>query len=161
MREPDVTGPFAKAWFFSNKDPKVPDHQACLGSWLLNMPGAHPFWSYWLVTCVHLRDIPGVKPAHKKYPEAEFEFSIHSIDPERCPEPDPDKALEGFPLLSPVDVVEHFHGLSDRDALRVAEAGINAMCHGRISPDQDFRAEWHRVITGTVEHFRQGGHPEN
>jgi hypothetical protein len=162
MREPDVKGPYGRAWFIRDKDPKFVDHQACLGSWLVNVPGAHPFWEYWLVTIVHLRDIPGQsKPATKKYPEAEFEFGIHSIDPAIVPEPDPDNALEGYPLLNPPDVIEQFHGISDRDALRVAEGGISAMIHGRISPDQDFRPMWNRLITGTVEHFRSGAHPEN
>lgn len=159
MHEPDIQGPFGRAWSLSHKS-DVPDHTACLGNWLVNVPGAHPFWEYWLIVVIHLRDIPGVKPAYKKYPEAEFEFSIHSIDPERCPSPDPDGGV-GFPILSPVDVVEQFHGISDRDARRVAEAGVTAIVNGQVSPDQDFRSLWGMLITGTVEHFKQGAHREN
>jgi len=161
MRDPDIKGPYGRAWFFNSKDPKRPDHEACLGSWLVNVPGAHPLWAHWLVTIIHLRDIPGVKPAYKKYAEAEHEFSIWSINPETCPEPDPDKSLEGFPILSPYDVQEQFHGISDRDAFRVAERCVLAIVNGQVSPDQDFRPMWHRIITGTVAHFRQGAHPEN
>lgn len=161
MREPDIKGPFGRAWFIQVKT-ENPDHNACLGSWVVNVPGAHPFWEHWLVAVVHLRDMPGQsKPAYKKYPEAEFEFGIHSISPETCPQPDPDKALEGYPLLSPADVVEHFHGVSDKDALRIGEGAILAMVNGRMSPDQDFRSMWSRLITGTVAHFRSGAHVEN
>ena len=161
MRDPDIEGPYGRAWFMPYKDPEVPDHQACLGSWLLNVPGAHPFWEYWLVTIIHLRDIPGSRPAIKHYAEAEYEFGINSINPEECPAPDPDNVREGYPLLQPSDVVEQFHGISDRDALRVAEAGVRAMVHGRISPDQDFRSMWSRLISDTVAHFRAGAHVEN
>lgn len=158
MREPDFKGPYGRAWSIATNKP---EHAACLGSWIVNVPGAHPYWEYWLVALVHLRDVPGVEAAHRKYPEAEFEFSIQSIDPERCPEPDPDAADAGYPLLHPVDVVEQFHGISDHDAQRVADLCITAMLHGRISPDQDFRSMWNRTIQGTVTHFRQGQHPEN
>ncbi len=157
-REPDVKGPYGRAWFIETKRP---EHAACLGSWIVNVPGAHPYWEHWLVALVHLREVPGVAPAKKKYPEAEFEFSIQSINPETCPEPDPDKAEEGYPLLQPVDVVEQFHGVSDRDARRIVDTCIEAMVHGRISPDQDFRPMWNRTIQGTVAHFRAGKHPEN
>jgi hypothetical protein len=161
MRDPDVKGPFGRAWVLNTKT-EVPEHQACLGSWLVRVPGAHPFWEHWLVSIIHLRDIPGVRPAHKRYPEAEFEFGIYSINPERCPEPDPDQAVTpGYPLLEPPDVIEQFHGISDRDAFRVAEAGISAILNGRISPDQDFRAMWKRLIMGTVDHFIAGAHREN
>ncbi len=161
MREPDVVGPYGRAWFIDVKNPKIPDHTASLGSWIVNVPGAHPYWEHWLVALVHLRDIPGVRPAYKKYPEAEFEFSIHSIDPLSCPKPDPDNALEGFPLLSPVDVVEQFHGISDRDVVRIGHGAVQAIVQGHVSPDQDYRSVWHELITGTVGHFRQGVHREN
>lgn len=160
MREPDFKGPFGRAWTLAHTS-DVPDHTACLGSWLVNVPGAHPWWSHWLVSVIHLRDIPGVKPAFKKYPDAGFEFAIYSINPDKCPQPDPDDIANGFPLLTPVDVQEQFHGVSDRDAWRIAQSGIEAMVHGRISPDQDFRPMWNRLIVGTVSHFRQGKHAEH
>jgi hypothetical protein len=157
-RKPDVEGPYGRAWRLAT--PK-PEHAACLGSWIVNVPGAHPFWEHWLVALVHLRDVPGIPPAHKKYTSAEFEFSIQSINPETCPEPDPDKSGDGYPLLRPIDVVEQFHGLSDHDAQRVVDRCIEAMLHGRISPDQDARTLWNLAIQETVAHFRSGKHPEN
>lgn len=159
MRAPDVTGPFGRAWVV--KKPIVkPDHNASLSEWLINVPGAHPFWEYWYIALIHLRDIPGVPPAHKKYPEAEFEFIIAAISPEVRPAPDPDEA-RGFPLMTPTDVAEQFHGITDHDAVRVCEAAVQAIVNGRISPDQDFRSMWHQLLARTVEHFREGKHPEN
>jgi hypothetical protein len=155
MRAPDTKTAFGQAWELPIKE--VPS--ACVGHWLINVPGAHPFWEHWHVLVISLKDIPGVPPAKKRYPEAEFEFLIASINPEACPLPDPSE--QHFPLLDPVDVVEQFHGVSERDALRVGQGAIQAIMNGRMSPDQDFRAMWHRLITDTTRHLKEGRHPEN
>lgn len=158
MREPDQQSQFGRAWQLNRALlPDSPQKTATTATWVVNVPGAHPFWSYWLVTVVSLRDIPGLGPAHKAYPEAEYEFSINSIDPERCPVPNPDETL-GFPLLSPPDVIEQFHGISDEDTTRLVEGAIKAILSGLVSPDQDFRAVWKKLIAGTVEHFASGAH---
>lgn len=160
MRVPDVTGPFGKAWLLPPPGEDKPEKKAGLAQWLINVPGAHPHWEYWYVAMISLADMEGVPPAHKKYPEAEFEFLIASINPEDCPAPSPDETGH-FPFLTPMDVVEQFHGVSARDAVRICEGAIQAIVNGRISPDQDFRPMWTRLITGTVQHYREGGHPEN
>jgi hypothetical protein len=140
----------------------TPDHKAGLSSWIVNVPGAHPFWSHWMVAVCHLRDLPGVRAANKKYPEAEFEFIIASINPESCPNPTVARALvEGLPLMSPIDVVEQFHGVKDEDAARVCEGAIRAIIDGHMSPDQDYRSAWKTVIHATVKHFQEGRHRLN
>jgi hypothetical protein len=163
MREPDQKSPFGRAWQIDlSKAPDCPEKPGMVATWLINVPGAHPFWSYWTITVMSLRDLPGVKPAFKKYPEAEYEFMILTVDPERCPEPDPDEiAAKGHPFLTPVDVVEQFHGVTDQDASRIAEGAVNAILTGNISPDQDFRPFWRKLIAGTVQHFVAGKHPLN
>lgn len=157
--EPTISGVAGRAWKLSVESDK-PDHDASIASWLVNVPGAHPFWSHWLVGMCSLRDIPGVPPAKRSYPEAEFEFLIASIDPSEMPSPMPEvgKACGGFPLLSPFDVVFQFHGVIDADAGRICELAVRAMCDGRLSPDQDFRSAWEATLTKTVEHFRTGKH---
>lgn len=155
MRAPDFKTNFGQAWELRQVDGPT----ACVGHWLINIPGAHPFWEHWLVIVISLKDIPGVPPAKKRYPEAEYEFLIASINPEECPVPDPDKM--SFPLLEPIDVIEQFHGVSERDALRVGQGAIQAIMNGRMSPDQDFRAMWHGLIQNTVEHFKEGRHVEH
>lgn len=161
MTEPTLTGPAGRAWLIPNKS-NVLDHQAGLASWIVNVPGAHAFWAHWMVAVCHLRDIPGARPAVKKYPEAEYEFVIASINPELCPNPTPESALQdGLQLLSPMDVVEQFHGVSDHDAIRVCEGAIRAIMAGHMSPDQDYRPIWREAIRETVRHFREGKHPLN
>ena len=119
--------------------------------------GANPFWSYWMVAIVHLRDIPGVPPARKSYADAEFEFLIATIDPEKAPNPDPD--LGPWPLLRPMDCVVHFHGVIDDQAAKLLELAVRDMVLSAESPDSDYREAWKRKIWATVEHMTTG-HPE-
>ncbi len=159
MREPDLAGPCGRAWKMPNKN-ELPSHQAHISSWLVNRPGAHPFWQWWVVSMIHLRDLPGVPAAHRHYQDAEFEFTIFSIDPERCPNPQPDDP-NGYPHLVPLDVVEQFHGVSDADASRICLSAIQAIVQGILSPDQDYRQSWKESIRQTVEHFASGRHTTN
>lgn len=159
MRDPDLQGPYGRGWQLKHIETR-PDHQASLGTWLVNCPNAHPFWHWWMVGMVSLRDIPGVKPATKRYPEAEYEFMIYSINPEECPNPEPDDP-EGYPHLLPVDVVEQFHGVTERDAGRILTSAIQAIMNGVLSPDQDYRQAWKASLAATVQHFSSGHHVEN
>lgn len=156
MRTPDLEGPAGRAWRSPLEGHGV---HATLSAWLVNVPGAHPFWSWWTVGVVHLRELEGFPPPHKRYPEAAYEFMIFAINPEQCPEPDPDDV--GHPLLTPPDVIEQFHGVLDADVVHICDLAVKAVVDGRISPDQDYRAHWHQVLTNTVEHFRQGLHAVN
>lgn len=151
MRDPDIDGPVAKAW-----NVQKGDHPTAVASWLVNGP-FHPMWSWWAISAVRLRDVPGVPPAKKTYPEAEYEFLIMSIHPDHPPDPE-DPHIHH---LEPLDVVEQFHGVTERDVVRIVEACIRAICEGRMSPDCDYRSAWKEAIAGTVAHYRAGGHPEN
>jgi hypothetical protein len=158
MRDPDLQGPCGRAWLLKTPDDLPLEKTAGVISWLVNRPGAHPWWQWWLVGVSSLRDIPGVKPAHKKYPAAEYEFLIFAIDPDTCPYPEPDDP-KGYPALSPIDVVEQFHGIKDEDVKRLCEGAIKAILAGQVSPDQDHRSLWAEMIATTVQHFADGLHP--
>jgi hypothetical protein len=143
---PDKEG-HAKAWSIPLK-PQGPAEEAFLSCWVVHATWAHAFWSYYGV----------VPPANKKYPKAEYELVIAAIDPDTCP-PDRDEFIPAY--LHPIDVVEQFDGVSDRDAVRIVEAAVNAIVAGQISPDQDYRRIWRELLEGTVAHFKAGGHLEN
>jgi hypothetical protein len=155
VRDPDIKGRVAEAWLIKLKS----EDRGTLAGWVVRGP-FHPFWQWWMVTVVHLRDIPGQSPAHKSYPEAEFEFIILSANPEHSP-PDPDNPAGGYKFLVPPDVVEQFHGVSDHDAKRILESSVRAICDGIMSPDSDYRSIWKETLAGTVQHFREGGHRES
>jgi hypothetical protein len=161
MREPDEKGPSVSAWklTWDRNHPKWrKDYEATLAMWLINARGYHPFWSWWTVSAVHLRPIEGVKLAHKQYPHAEYEIMIFAIDPRNGYVPDPDKALDGYPFLQPVDLVHQFHGISDSEVVNLVQRCIWAIRDGFMSPDQDFSHQWKILIDNTIEHKRFGGH---
>lgn len=161
MRAPDVTGAGKwRAWRCPRPETGVPDHQAHIGGWLLHCPGAHAFWSYWWIALIHLRPIPGVKAAHIKTPGAGWEMICFAQDPGT--EPDPDRAVETFKPLSPIDWVVQFGDVKDdHEATRVAGAVVDAIMRGDVSPDSDFRSFWERTIPATAKHFAEGAHPEH
>lgn len=154
MRDPDITGKVALAWE-SRAKPRRPDHNASLSAWLIKGP-FHPAWEWWMLGAAHLRDIPGVPPAEKQYPEAEHEIMIVSLDP-ACYPPDPD-VVEGLKFLTPIDLIYQFDGLEDRQVIEILSLCARAIADGLISPDQDFRSQWQKMLWATVEHYRAGLH---
>ncbi len=158
-REPDIKGQFAEAWQ-CKLEPKNEDQTATLVAYIIKMPDAHPFWDHWFIAMIHLRDIPGARPATKKYPEAEYELIIYALDPRKNPvEIDPDNLPDPMPMLHPVDVVVQFDcsGM-DEAARKIVVLAIQCMTRGHASPDQDYRSFWERTIQETARHYREGKH---
>lgn len=153
MRPADRKGLVAEAWL-SKAVPERAEQEASLTQWLIKGP-FHPAWEYWVLGVISLEDIPGAPPAKKKYPEAEYEFMIVSIDPD-CYPPDPDVA-EGLKFLHPIDLVYHFDGVTEGQAMEIASLAVQAICDGRISPDQDFRSAWERTLDATVQKYKAEG----
>lgn len=155
MRTPDLVGTTnAQAWHMTevvkrNAGPVV--SHATLTSYLLHVPWAHPAWSYYLLSLIHLRDLPGIPPATKKYPDAAYELIIISLDPQFTPDPDIGK----FHFLEPFDVVEQFHGVTDAQVIEMGEVFVQAILAGTISPDQDYRSHWTHMVAAAVQYFQQ------
>ena len=162
MREPDFKGVFGSLWRVAKPDAaklEMPDWQATLGQWLLTVPGAHPVWHSYALGVIHLRDIPGVRPAHKQYPEAEHELLLLALDPEK-PLPDPDDVANFKPAyLTPLNLVEQFHGVTDEQAVEIAEWLGRSFIDGLANPDTDYRTQTQLLLRKTVEHIALGGHP--
>lgn len=170
MRDPDFSG-VARVWRIETTEIQQKAHKenwgyesSSLADWIVHGP-YHPFWSWWYVAVISLRDIPDAPPANKKYPEAEYEFMIISLNPDgrnegqvdidKIEAGDIEGGLPGF--LTPSDVVFQFHGVTDEQAVKVGEAAIRAIVNGQ-SCDSDFRSWWMRSLEATVEHFRMGVH---
>lgn len=159
MRHPDQEGPAGRAWLLRAAD--TPENSASLGTWLVNIPGAHAWWEWWVVGVVHLREEDHLPAPRFAYEGAEYEFTILTIDPEECPSPDPDLVDDGYSFLHPADVAEQFHGVSDGDAARITAKAISALVEGRISPDEDFRPAWKTLLEETVRAFKAGHYALN
>lgn len=149
MREPDKTGTVARAWR-SRYQSEDPADAAGVCTWLVNGP-FHPFWSWWIVGAVHLIDVPGIEPPKRRYPEAEHEIMIVSLNPEAgVPEPD----APGASPLMPPDLTYQFDGLPREKVEEIVELMIDNIVAGRMSPDSDYRASWEAALDKTVEHYR-------
>lgn len=154
MRAPDFDGVGGSAWTLVHNEREEWAITAVYSA-LVFAPHSHPWWPWHLLCVISLCDIPGMKPAVKKYPEAEYEISVLSIDPETYPL-DPDKPP--FKLLMPPDVVIQFHGINAAKANRLGELAARACADGALNPDVDGRAGWKVAIAETVDHLK-GLHP--
>jgi hypothetical protein len=165
MREPDKVGA-ARAWKLDGAALKAATDgvEADVVTWIVNGP-YHPVWAWWQVGVITLDDVPGFPPANKQYPEAEWEFSITSlqagpgcdrktVDIDALERGDLD-AVPGF--LTPQDAVVHFHAVTREQAATICELAVNAIVAGH-SCDSDFRFWWKNAITKTVEHYVLGVH---
>jgi hypothetical protein len=133
---PDLTGPAGRAWVIPN-NPET--HPAALAGYLVHSPNQHPFWSWWLVAVVSLRDEPGVPPANLT----------------KCPEPMP--GAHPYPLLTPPDATLQFHGPTDDGARAIGEHAIRAILAGEIGPDQDYRMQWRGWVDRMAKHYAGTG----
>jgi hypothetical protein len=156
----DHSGVYGRAWKvdLATYRHKRVESQATLACWILNCPGAHLLWSWWLLSVIHLRNIEGAKPANVRLPGATHEVIVASLNPD-YPPPNP-KAFgdEDIRILIPIDVTEQFTVGSDVEANEVCDLAAFACCAGTLSPDQDFRAAWSRHLQATAEHYRSGVH---
>lgn len=152
-REPDASTSLGRAWKIRATRP------GSIGGWFVNVNWAHPVWNLWLVGVVHLRDIEGVPPPKRHYPDAAYEFGIWSVDPRPLATVpfDPDMG-EGHGILHPPDAIVHFHGVDDRRALMLLDSAVNVILAGRMSPDSGFRRAWEELVRGTARCLANGRH---
>lgn len=157
-RAPDVEGPHARAWVTTLAEDHRPDQEATLSSYLVYFPASHPFWPTYLVAMIHLRDMPGVPPANKDFPEAEYEFMIVALDPEGTPgHPLAVDDMQSFRHLTPINVRVQFNAASDDDARQRCTDAVTLICQqgAGIEPDDDAR-----VRPWWTENIRRGFNPQ-
>lgn len=152
-READLVGRAGRAWL--SKDPGIAEHATTIAAWILCAPGAHPAWSFYQVTLVHLRPVEGLPPPVLKRPGVEHEIAIMALHPDTRPLPD-DTATWVF--LTPPNAAGQFGGLDDADAERVLKALVAAFVSGKVSPDSDYRRAIEGSIRATAECYVAGNH---
>ena len=170
MIAPAIVGPRGRAWrgedFPKPAEPWRPDWDANCGMWLINVPGCHPFWSWWIVSAVHLRPIEGVKPARLQRPTSTHELMILALNPE-CGEPDPNdyhawvdrqRAEKRAHFMTPADLSHQVDAATDEMVTEVCRLLVKAFCDGGSGPDQDYRGLNAQLIDGTLAHMRDGKH---
>ena len=149
---PDINGPGAQAWHIPLHAMSPVARQATIGAWFIH--GAfHPCWDHWLMSIVHLRDLPGTPPARKQSPEAQYEFIIASLANEGGHDPLHPETME---ILSPLDLCYQFGGMNDSDGTNDAHVRnmltdfVRLVCEGKASPDTDYRTFWQQQVAKSV-----------
>lgn len=128
-------------------------------TWFVHGP-YHPFWNWWLVSIISLKDIEGIPKANKMYPEAENEFTIYSLEGEVNIEAIivGDLKNRGFKsVLQPADVTFHYHGLTTEQSEQLCDTAVEVIVNGQ-SCDSDFRTWWLEMLARTVKHYQEGLH---
>lgn len=134
---PDLAGMHGTAWLLDKSFDSRPDVQATIESWIVSAVYAHPFWSHYMVTCIHLRDIDGTKPANKVFDEATHEVLVVALDPEK---PYPLNAAPN--IMKPINYAGQWIALNDEEARATVEDCVKGIINGTLSPDTDFRSQW-------------------
>lgn len=149
-----------KVWDVRNVEAhrKTPDHMAFIGGWLIEAPGVHPWWTLWRVDLIHLRDIPGVRPAYKRTPDMTHEVLSGALDPFQPADPDRPDTMK---MMHPVDFAVQFKAPSDQVAGRVVASAMRACANGFIHPDTDFRMQWQTSLQSTADCIASGKHPQH
>lgn len=177
VRKPDLTGTaneIVKLWVQDGsracqawnceipETKKNGDAHSALRQWVVKGP-FHPFWNTWIVTVLHLRDLPGLQPSTKTSPEMTHEFIMFALNPGKdqfSPTVyDPDDLPFPLPYLQPIDVTCQVECKSDAHAVDLCDLAVKIIMDGHATPDQDFRPFWERTLPATAKcdkHSEQG-----
>lgn len=92
--------------------------------WLIEYPGWSPAWWHFLVVVNHLRDVPDVKRATKRFQQATHELVVMGLDPTACPiATDP----ATWRHLEPVNAVWQFVATDEQAAAACAQLAREAI----------------------------------
>lgn len=126
-QKPTLEGSAGKCWTM-NLDTLPPLLKPTLGAWILELPKQSPAWSYYFLSVISLADFPDIKPAVKKYPEAQYEILFFALNPNYEPDPLNHASIVA---LRPFNYVNQFNGCSDADAAEVGSRLVQQLVEGQ------------------------------
>lgn len=160
--EPTYVGLAGRAWLCEYSMPSTASeadlatNESTLRQYLLHVPGAHPFWTWYFMAGITLRDVPGLSPANKQFEGATHELMVLSLDPGYPPPlPNGEYGKQGQlrPLMPPDHVVQTMH-VNDEQFGEMTELFVRAVVDGKLSPDSDHREKWRSTMMSTTDHYR-------
>ncbi|HEY3257666.1 MAG TPA: hypothetical protein VGJ64_02330 [Gemmatimonadaceae bacterium] len=136
------------------------DNQSIAAMYLLEITDrdAPCFYRFHGVGVVSLLDVPGVPPAKKSYPEAQWSLSAFTIDADKI-RPTTEN-LRIWQRVTPDDVDLHFHGLDREQCAELVKVVATLCADGDvpIEPARVLNAEaiWKTIVRRTIDHLAQG-----
>lgn len=145
LPEPTLTGPKGRAWLVDknliNINQKIDPAKNCsVCVWIIEAEWAHPLWHSYVLTTIHLRNIPGIPEAAHYLEGATHEMVLHPLDPTVSRS----TAIQGFggAILVPPNFCAQFIEASDDLARERIKASVEEILRGGLSPDTDFVFQW-------------------
>lgn len=138
QRDPDVSGPAARAWLCRRTPAERAEWPGTVDSWLVVVNGAHLGWSVFVAALMTLRDVPGFPPAKVAIAGATHELMVWATDDrELSVDPDVGETVARLPPLEPPNYGRQFRVESDVQATQVAMAIVTAFCRGGLPIEPD------------------------
>jgi len=144
---PTLSGPYGRAWEVDldhlhamrvQRGENPPPRGAEVCNWVVHAPQSHPYWPVVVISCITLRDIPGVPPAVISLPGATHEVYVFALNPDY--EVDMDKG--GWAYLTPANFVGQFIEANDTAAAIRVRGSVHEILAGTLNPDSDGRSQW-------------------
>lgn len=131
---PEIISRYGRVWVLT-----IPEtlRMAQIKAWVASVPSAHPVWSMYYFSLIHLRPHEGSPDAVKYSPSATHELSVLAIKPNV-----PVMQGEVPSFLMPPNFIGQFAADSDTDAIEWVMRCLHEVCDGALSPDKDFRRDW-------------------
>lgn len=159
---PTLSGALGKAWHqdvaaaSSGMRSGVPI-ELTIASWIVHAPYAHPWWCYYWIGCVSLRDMEGAPPAVIHLEGGTHEILLFALNPDV--EPAIDQAPE---WLEPANFVAQFIATSDEAAAERVRGVVQDVVDGRLHPDTDFISQWVARFGGSsLKEHREPGNEKH
>lgn len=134
---PDRETKFGRAWRCSIQE--LERRKADVACWVLDIPWAHPAWSFYMLTAIHLRPFPGQEqPSVIRSPKYTHQVFLFALDPRV----DVDLHAPGMGMLSPINFSGQWQAGTDFEAERKIESIVDEILAGNLSPDTDYIRMW-------------------
>lgn len=147
---PEIISRYGRVWVLTHPG----DPRAQIGSWIVEAKWAHPVWSMYVISLIHLRPLNGVA-AVKYSAAATHEVMVFALDPDH-----PVNQGELPHVLAPPNFCGQFVADSDAAAVERVTDCLFEICDGALSPDTDFHRDWvdrfpiqpyHLDVTGVAQ----------
>jgi hypothetical protein len=136
--KPTAESKYGKAWRIDVT--KMSSQHTTIVGWILHCPWAHPMWANYALAIVHLREAPGIKDAHKKFPEATHEIQVLALHPDWNGDP------YALSMLMPPNLIEQATFIDDIAASQWLGDRIQQILRAELSPDSDYRKAWQILV---------------